>query len=176
MDAYQPETDGTDHINIYSRARTQAGRMLSNWYEGAPFTLYGVRFSSLECFYFGMLEPDPVQRQRILGMRSKEAKKYGSGLRVRAGDPVRTWSGRLVGFATPEFFAELRTAVEAKLGQNGQVVQALLGTGSLPLVHYYVMFGRPILPRESSPWLVEAYTELREKYRARNVQPHEDGE
>ena len=48
---YKPLNDGVDHINIYSRGKTQLGRMLSNFYL-SPFNhpVYG-GFNTVEGFY-----------------------------------------------------------------------------------------------------------------------------
>ena len=75
---YTPDTDGIDHINIYSKGKTELGRLLTN-FAHTPFTfpLHGA-FSSVEAFWYyaktGFLHP---QLKPLYGFRAKEeGKKY----------------------------------------------------------------------------------------------------
>src|SRR5262249_21174206 len=141
--AYGPATDGVDHFNVYSRARTRGGRLLSN-FALTPFTLYGVRFASVEGFYQSMLFDDDATRALLAGLHGAEAKRWQKKSVKKPGDPVRIWDGRVIAYDGPEFDEEAFRAVRAKALQNEEVADALLATGALPLTHYYVMWGRPV--------------------------------
>jgi predicted NAD-dependent protein-ADP-ribosyltransferase YbiA (DUF1768 family) len=161
---FGPKTDGIDHVNVYSRARTEAGRLLSN-FARTPFTLHGVRFESVEGFYFSMLFDDDEVRARIAGQFGREAKAWGKKCSKQPGDPVRTWDGRTVPFKGREFAEEFQAAVRAKVEQNPSVRAALRATGDLPLTHYYVMFGKPVWPRGEGSLFTDILTVLRQELR-----------
>ena len=158
--AFGPATDGIDHVNVYSRARTAAGRLLSN-FARTPFVLDGVRFESVEGFYHSMLVEEDALRLEIAALWGREAKAWGKKAGKRPGDPVWTWDGRVVPFDGKEFMHEFARALRAKCEQNADVRQALLSTGTLPLTHYYVMFGRPVHPRGETGFFVACLTALR---------------
>jgi hypothetical protein len=155
-----PKADGVDHLNIYSRARTAEGKLLSP-FARAPFVLDGMRFESLEGFYHTLLFDDPEIRTRLAGMWGAAAKSWGKVTPKRPGDPIHTWGGRTVPFKSVEFHVEVCRAVRAKVEQNAPVLEALVATEHLPLTHYYVMMGKPILPRGEGTWLQDFHRDLR---------------
>ena len=75
---YNPLNDGVDHINVYSRGKTQLGRMLSNFYP-LPFNhpVYGV-FNTVEGFYYYVSTGFKYEVLRTLS--GFEAKKFGKSL------------------------------------------------------------------------------------------------
>jgi predicted NAD-dependent protein-ADP-ribosyltransferase YbiA (DUF1768 family) len=160
---FGPATDGMDHVNVYSRARTTAGRLLSN-FARTPFVLDGVHFESAEGFYHSMLVEDPALRLQIANQWGREAKSWGKKLGKRAGDPLRTWDGRIIALDSEEFMAEFARAIRAKFEQHDEARQALLSSVALPLTHYYVMFGRPVQPRGEGGFLVRCLTALRREF------------
>lgn len=162
---FTPATDGIDHINVYSRGRTAEGRCLTN-FAPTPFTLHGKRFASVEGFYQSMLHDTPRERAEIAGLTGSEAKKWGNASSKKPGDPVLTWDGRTVCLKDEEFEAEIARALRQKVQENPEVVAALLATEMLPLTHYYVMWGRPVMPRGETGTLVGTLTALREECRA----------
>jgi predicted NAD-dependent protein-ADP-ribosyltransferase YbiA (DUF1768 family) len=159
---FTPETDGIDHVNVYSRAKTEGGRLLSN-FAHTPFTLYGIRFESVEGFYQSMLFDEDQVRAVIAGTFGNEAKSWGKKSPKREGDAVRTWDGRVVEFKGEEFHEEIEKAIREKTQQNPSVAAALIATGDLPLTHYYVMWGRPIAPKGETAWLETLLTSLRKE-------------
>jgi predicted NAD-dependent protein-ADP-ribosyltransferase YbiA (DUF1768 family) len=170
--SFTPATEGIDHVNIYSRSRTPQGRLLSN-FAATPFTLYGIRFATVEGFYQGMLFDDEQERLRIAGLSGSAAKRLQKKAGRKAGDPVRTWDGRTIPYRAEEFDEEVRKAIRQKVRENPEVAAALLGTGDLPLTHYYVMWGRPIQPRGESGLLENVLSELREELRRQAAKPAE---
>lgn len=157
---WTPRSDGIDHVNVYSRARTAEGKLLSN-FAPIPFHLHGYRFASVEGFYQSMLYDDDGDRARIATLSGTEAKSWGARAGKDSGDRVRTWGGQVVPFRGPEFQEEIRTALRAKVEQNPQVGQALLATEHLVLTHYYVRFGRPIIPAGETGLMTTCLTTLR---------------
>jgi predicted NAD-dependent protein-ADP-ribosyltransferase YbiA (DUF1768 family) len=163
VEGFGPATDGVDHVNVYSRGRTAAGRLLSN-FARTPFVLHGVRFESVEGFYHSMLVEDEALRLEIAALWGREAKAWGKKSGKRPGASVRLWDGRVAPFHGEEFMEEFERAVRAKCEQNEEVRQALLSTGTLPLTHYYVMFGRPVHPRGETGRFAACLTALRREF------------
>lgn len=159
---FTPANEGIDHINVYSRSRTPQGKILSN-FASTPFSLYGLRFASVEGFYQGMLFDSADERARIAGLSGADAKACQKQAHRQAGDVIRTWDGRPVSYQGEEFDEEVRKAIRQKVRENLAVGEALLATGDLPLTHYYVMWGRPLLPRGEKGFLERTLTELRDE-------------
>jgi predicted NAD-dependent protein-ADP-ribosyltransferase YbiA (DUF1768 family) len=159
---FTPRADGIDHLNVYSRARTAEGKLLSN-FTRTPFVLDGVRFESVEGFYHTLLFEDDELRARLAGLWGAPAKSWGKVSRKQPGDPVRTWDGRVIAFDGPAFDDEVRRAITAKVEQHPAVQEALLSTERLPLTHYYVIMGRPVLPRGERNLLASQFTALRKQ-------------
>lgn len=161
---FTPKTDGIDHVNIYSRGKTQEGRLLSN-FAHTPFTLYGIRVASVEGFYQSMLFDDEETRSLVAATYGQEAKAWGKRSGKRAGEEIKTWDGRVVKFEGEEFYDEVRKAIKEKIQQNPSVAEALVATEELPLTHYYVMWGRPVIPRNGAGILEDCLMSLREELR-----------
>ena len=121
---YKPLNDGVDHINIYSRGKTQLGRMLSNFYP-FPFNhpVYGV-FDTVEGFYYYV--STGFKHENLRTLSGFEAKQFGKSLER----------------AKLENFENLiRKAIRLKICQN-DTLASLLKTSSLPFTHYY-FYGDP---------------------------------
>ncbi len=163
---FTPETDGIDHVNVYSRARTPEGQLLSN-FAPTPFVLYGQRFASVEGFYQGMRFADDARRKEVAATTGPTAKGWGNHADARHadGDPIRAWDGRTVGFHGPDFLDEARAAVRAKVEQNPAVHLALVATERLPLTHYYVLGASALPPHGDSGWLQDCLSTLRREFR-----------
>jgi hypothetical protein len=155
-----PGTDGTDHVNVYSRGRTPEGRLLSNFAPTA-FILHGVPFASVEGFYMSMLFDDEAKRRQVAATSGPTAKAFQKQAGKDHGDPVRLWDGRVVPYHGDEFLAEVGRALEAKVRQGPAVLEALLATERLPLEHYYTGRFGPVRPRGSTGWLEGRLMDLR---------------
>lgn len=114
-----PDTDGLTHINIYSKGRTELGRLLTN-FAHTPFVYppYG-EFASVEAFwYYAKAGFQHKQLMSLYGFKAKEdGKKY---------KPVCC-----------ENFEELvLEAIGCKLRQNRHIL-SMRTESALPLEHYY---------------------------------------
>jgi hypothetical protein len=123
-----PEYDGIDHINVYSKGKTQLGRLLSNFAD-TPFQL-PVKgwFACVEGFWYWTITGD-------------EQLRYTSG-----------WQSKKIGESLPKLREhptemELLEAYEAKLDANS-TIERLLNQTDLPLTHYYVYGGKVVEPKE----------------------------
>jgi len=116
-----PDNDGVDHINIYSKGRTPLGRMLSNF---AHIIFYHPKhgvFASVEAYWYWLatgMKHDGLRR--LYGASAKSA-----GIREL---PVK--------MADEEFRRHICDALTLKVAQNLQLAKAL-SVSTLPLRHYY---------------------------------------
>lgn len=116
---YGPETDGVDHINIYSKGKTEIGRKLSN-FALFPFTCEDGKFNSIEGYWYWLSCKDDRLRQ----LHGFAAKKLGREL--RAPDYVKDES----------FKQSIIKATQIKL----DAIKNELINLNLPLRHYYVVY------------------------------------
>lgn len=117
-------TDGVDHVNVYSRASTELGRLLSN-FAHTPFKLGDNWFESVEGWWYWRKTGD----ERLRHLHGLEAKHLGQSLPQRFGGPIAD--------PTRE---ELLAVYQAKCDQNPRVRELLL-KNRLPFDHYYVYGG-----------------------------------
>ena len=143
---YEPDTDGIDHINIYSKGKTELGRLLTN-FAHTPFTFhpYG-EFASVEAFWYytktGFLHS---QLKHLHGFKAKEeGKKY----------PI---------IHNSKFEEIILEAIRCKLRQN-KYLRELLTNSTLPLTHYYA-YGTPfnwkVIPQTKYDWQIEEISRIR---------------
>lgn len=119
---FEPATDGVDHLNIYSKAKTKLGKLMSN-FAHTPFTYQGKTYQSVEgALYYHRTEDD-----RLSTLHGSKAKKLGSSLiqkRIETPAMIKAW-------------------IYAKLFANPDIIELLL-QNKLPYSHYYVMYGKKI--------------------------------
>lgn len=164
---FDPSTDGVDHINVYSRARTKAGKLLSN-FAHTPIDLsgedlpYGINgpFASIEAlWYAARLRGEPKAVDRLRGLHGFEAKKVGRDLLGERpdypsrADDVETHraiieAGLLKKAVLPEVFSTLIVGVSGVMPNEpfSDAIRDGVGddAGTLPIVHYYVNGGQVI--------------------------------
>lgn len=118
-----PNDDGVTHINVYTKGKTELGRLLSNL-AATPFThpIYG-EFKCVEGFWY-MYTTGNTKFQTMDGWT---AKREGNKLpRIQEMDPE-----------------ELKAVYKYKLKANPDLAKLLL-TNTLPLEHYYVYEGKVV--------------------------------
>jgi predicted NAD-dependent protein-ADP-ribosyltransferase YbiA (DUF1768 family) len=145
--------DGVDHINVYSKGKTELGRMLSNFYP-SPFTLRGIQFKSVETFWYyiiacNMGAGDELKGD-VLAKSGWEVKEFWKQYKTlanhyEAADPTRP---------------QLKLAYLQKLKENPAIQEKLIES-TLPLRHYY-QYGYKIVPTKHG-WTVELWEEIREE-------------
>ncbi|AMM43911.1 hypothetical protein FDG95_gp348 [Pectobacterium phage vB_PcaM_CBB] len=145
---YNPEEDGITHINIYSQAKTELGRMLSNFYY-SPFTFepYG-EFASGESFWYWYLTGQ--QHNSLKTLHGFEAKKEGRKYRNDRLDVLGL---------TNEDLEVMEQMLVHKIAYNPNIAK-LLKESTLPFVHYYSYHGRVIVP-DGVDWLSTSYEDIR---------------
>ena len=97
-----------------------------------PFSIDGERYASIEGFWQGLKFIDPIQRRAIAKLSGAEAKEAGDP----AGQPLAfDFGGVSITAGSPEHWALMRHACEAKFAQHSDACQALLATGDRWLTH-----------------------------------------
>lgn len=124
---YTPESDGVDHINVYSNGRTILGRQLSNLAH-TPFIHpeYGA-FASIEGFWHWA--GTGMQHESLRSMHGIAALKKG-----------RTFTKVII----DNFEEIIKSAIEVKINTYPLLKLGLI-KNKLPLTHYFV-FKKPDAP------------------------------
>lgn len=141
--AFLPANDGVDHVNIYSRGRTELGRLLSH-FATTPFDVapHG-RFACLEAYWYWLQCEEGPERERLRVLSGFAAK--------RAGRALRTPHFRLA--SELEFRRCIARATREKIRCTPRLASALRAC-TLPLTHDYVYAGRPVTP-QGNDWVLE---------------------
>lgn len=138
---YDPDMDGINHLNIYSGARTELGRFLSN-FQYQPFTCVDGKFNSIEGYWYWLGTAD----ERLRVFHGLQAKQMGRSLpKVRQLD---------------DFEARIYHACLAKINSNQKMREALTQS-QLPFAHYYVFNGRGVDGGKSAWLLVHIWETIR---------------
>lgn len=97
-----------------------------------PFDLDGERYSSVEGFWQGLKFTDPERRRKVAGLSGTEAKAAGYPARHPS---TIVHGGQSIVAGTPEHWALMRKACDAKFTQHAPAREALLATGERWLTH-----------------------------------------
>lgn len=138
---YYPEKDGVNHVNVYSKGKTELGQLLTNFAD-TPFKhpVYGW-FRTVEGFWYWLKTGQQYEELRnLLGW---EAKMMG-----------RKWPSVEV----EHFDTKMKTAIRAKLIQHPHILRMLIDN-DLPLTHYYVVRGS--IKQSGYEWINEYYMEVK---------------
>lgn len=148
---YYPERDGVDHVNVYSKGRTELGQLLTNFAD-TPFRHpeHGW-FRTVEGFWYWL--KTGMQYDQLRDVSGWEAKMLG-----------RKWPS----IEVEHFDEKIKTAIRAKLIQHPNILSMLIDN-ELPLAHYYVIQGR--IKQAGYEWINEYYTQVRNSCIQRNYRP-----
>lgn len=145
---FSPMTDGVDHVNIYSKAHTDLGQVLSN-FALTPFNHpeFG-QFNSVEGFWYwlatGMFD------DKLRSLYGYQAKEHGKKL-----DRVQI----------SNFKVQIKKAILLKVDQNDRVKEELKKC-NLPFTHYYYYGNRDnakVIVDDKNYWFVE-WMEMMRRY------------
>lgn len=148
---FKPENDGVDHINVYSKAKTELGKMLSN-FAYSPFFCEDGKFNSMEGYWYWLLCHNVPQekRDKLKTLSGYAAKKYGRDLKSK------DWPAD----EKKLFRRKIQDAFDKKLECNPEIAAALIES-DLPLVHYYVYGGEKVVYDGKSDWLIQYIEQVR---------------
>lgn len=147
---FQPENDGIDHINVYSKGKTDLGRKLTNFAK-TPFFCEDGKFQSIEGYWYWLLchQANPIEREKLRDLSGFAAKKLGREL------DAKHWPRDEQNL----FRAKIKEAFNRKLESNPEIARMLIES-ELPLVHYYA-YGGKIVYDGKSDWLIDYMMEVR---------------
>lgn len=182
-----PTKDGIDHINVYSKGKTALGRFLSNFAETDLETKDG-HFASVEAYWYWLTCPpfpdskchecdgtgviavgqgqqtdfgpcDICNSDSLRSLYGVEAKNRGRDMQKlrQQVKPDATTDDDL------EFQEKIKSAISFKIENNPQY-KLDLARSTLPLTHYYVMYGKVRLV-ENHKWVIEYLESLRKQYK-----------
>lgn len=137
-----PDNDGIDHINIYSRGKTQLGKMLSNWYPANVEISIG-SFKTIEGVIFYLSSFNDFFRNADGYNCKKYGKDFDKGIRL------------------PEdvFRKFIIDSMLDKVNKN-DTLKCLLKESNLPLKHYYNYSGK-IIEVMNWQWQVDEWENIR---------------
>jgi hypothetical protein len=125
-----PNKDGIDHINVYSKGNTQLGKLLSN-FAHTPFEIENKgKFKTVEGFWYWTM----TGLDKFRDLHGWQCKQEGDKAKHIRPHPTED---------------ELLEAYRAKLDAN-PYIEVMLNENTLPLAHYYVYNGKVVEPKE---WL-----------------------
>lgn len=158
-----PEFDGVTHINIFSKGKTELGRLLSN-FAHTPFKFpVDGKFASIEAYWYWeglriscIYDVLPEELEKLRGLYGWPAKKYGKELMFKY-VKRRAWTLE----QESEFKGKIKQAFRVKLKHNPEIQEKLIES-TLPFTHYYV-FGEATKDAPAHHWQVEFWERMRER-------------
>lgn len=148
-----PEEDGINHINVYSKARTELGQFLSNFSDCYVDTEDGC-FRTIEGYWYwlGLNEGIP-RRDKLFSTNGLDSKLLGRQLKAPE------WGPKNFNF---EFERKIGYAITVKILSNSDMCQKLIESKGLPLFHYYVYGSRIIMVKEGL-WMLRLMEQIRDE-------------
>lgn len=142
---HNPENDGVDHINVYSKAKTNLGRWLSN-FALQPITTEDGPFDSIEGYWY-WLNCNHKEKDKLRAVSGWEAKQLGRRL------GAKDWNH------TDLFKNKIRKAISIKLSCDKKLLDELKKS-VLPLAHYYV-YGDKVVEVKEAQWILDHIDSIR---------------
>lgn len=143
-----PNNDGIDHINIYSKGKTELGRMLTN-FSKFPIQTKAGSFMSVEGYWY-WLNIEPCEEREQL------RKCYGFWAK-KTGKEILQTKQRVL---DDEFEHKILLAIWYKFRRNAHLI--LPEYRELPFYHYYNYGGKVIDVTGKYPWMIEGITKMRD--------------
>jgi hypothetical protein len=169
---FDPQDDGITHINIYSKAKTTLGRLLSN-FACTPFEhpLDG-RFSSIEGYWYWLKIqighsydnfPPEQELNELRILHGYKAKQHGQDLLNKYKNEM-SWNAAY----EKAFRVQIKQSFLAKISHS-KSLEGMIVVSELPFTHYYC-FGSKVIEPKQYNWQVEFWEKLRE-----GLKKHESG-
>lgn len=140
-----PELDGVDHINVYSKGRTSLGRFLTN-FAYSPITTEDGPFNSIEGYWYwlGTNHPGKDKLRTTYGFKAKQLGRELGALDWQSSD---------------DFKRKILAAIRIKLTTNPEILIQLQNT-TVPLLHYYNYSGKVVEPKDGK-WILDYLNSFR---------------
>lgn len=145
-----PNKDGVDHINVYSKGKTSLGRKLSNFYE-LPIETVDGKFNSIEGYWYWLGADDVKEKEELRSLSGYDAKEIGQLL---ADEDNK--------IDQQKFKSKINKAIWVKVNQP-EIKSDFLNS-SLPFEHYYVYGGKAV--EGSAQWIMNALEKMRSRMKS----------
>ena len=136
------KTDGLDHINVYSKGKTQLGRLLSN-FSYSPINIEDGYFASIESYWYWLLCSHP-EKDRLRKSWGFDSKKLGREL------GAKDWPSP---YELSSFQDKIKRAIKSKI-HSSKTLESELTRSVLPIEHYYV-YGNKIVNVKEAKWIID---------------------
>ena len=143
----KPEYDGITHLNIYSKAKTMLGRMLSNFYYFPFKTIHG-NFYSVEGLWHWLGIEECDEKEILKFLYGYKARKIGLELKKKYKKNF-----------DEKFKEKIIKAIQYKIYKNLDMFTDDIK--NLPFEHYYIFNGMIIDEREKNNWMITAIDKIR---------------
>ena len=141
---YLDKDDGITHINVYSKGKTELGRLLSN-FAHTPFKYNNEIFQSVESYWY-YSKTGNLDFKDLIGYKAKECYRNKYPKNYKGSNPSKE---------------QLKEIYKLKL-QHHPNIKKLLLQNNLPLAHYYIMDGKQIDANEFL-WTVKLWEEIKDE-------------
>jgi len=143
-----PNKDGIDHINIYSKAQTELGQMLSNFYKFPVLTKDGW-FMCVEGYWYWLSLEECPEKEELRNLWGFKAKELGETLlKIKQCNPPKDFNERIL------------QAIWYKFRRNTHLL--LPEYASLPMYHYYNYSGKVVDVTSRFQWYVDGVSKMRD--------------
>lgn len=154
---FNPQEDGTTHLNIYSKGETELGRFLSN-FTYFPLEIEDGNFRSVEGYWYWLrCDSHNWRKDELRYLTGFDAKKAGKEI-LKLNAVLNINSGN-EDVCSDDFKTKIKQAIRYKI-ENSSFLKEFINS-TLPFAHYYVVFGRS--KDAGYKWLVEYHEELRKE-------------
>lgn len=150
INKWNPSEDGVTHINIYSKAKTRLGFLMSNFARMPIEIPKDGFFTSMEGYWYWLRIAPSLDREQLRLLYGFEAKKKGREL------------GGKDRYFDAEFENKIKTALEIKVNTHIELQERLQYCPNLPFTHYYVFNNKVIEPKEGK-WIIDWWEEKRKE-------------
>lgn len=149
MNIWNPQDDGATHINIYSKAKTRLGFLMSN-FTNLPIETSDGHFTSIEGYWYWLGLPESnVGRESLRLLHGFEAKKQGRALKSKDWQDGTNFKNKIL------------EALRIKVNTYWEL-KDLLTKSTLPFTHYYVFSDKVITPKEGQ-WIIDWWEDQRKE-------------
>ena len=157
-----PDNDGVDHINVYSRGKTELGRTLSNFSHTPIQHPKDGYFASIEAYWYWLAIGDLHNSPKYQHLRSL----HGFKCKEEGRKALQEWAELNDHQApeVPDFECRIKKALLCKIQQTPGLVERLKES-TLPLIHYYYWGERPpykVSRPEKYDWITEYISDVRD--------------
>lgn len=143
-----PEEDGITHINVYSKGKTQLGKMLSNFYT-YPIKTDDGEFKSVEGYWYWLGIESCLEKEQLRYTNGFESKKVG-----------RELHSQYIRVTDDNFESKILHAIWYKAKNNTHLF--LDDKAKLPFEHYYNYGGKVVDVKDNYPWMMEGIEKIRD--------------